>query len=391
MLDLETANRIVGAVPRGAVLWLLPAAAGLLLHEIPRIENRTDVLILQHRRERFHPFNTARIVHQALRNSTLLVDHPRQLAARLTLKPRAGLLYPGPGAALISELPPERRPEQLVVLDGTWHQAKTLFRDLAALCGLPHYRLAPAMPGRYRIRREPNALALSTVEATVAALAALEPETRGLDRLLAAFERMVNQQLAHPNGRYGWRQNLRRGRSRANIPLALVGDLGNVVVAYGEAAPGERRRQRAGRTPISWVAERIKTGDCFGCLIRPDAAPDSVLLEHLELTDDHFAAALSLGDAGLAWEAFRRPDDIVAVFNQGTADLLAQLGSGNADCLVLKSVNFHPDRRYATLDELVAAEGLPLSRPRHPGRAGRRLANLLALVHHLHTLGSAAA
>src|SRR5438105_2867660 len=103
---------------------------------IPTIDNQTDVLILQHRRERFHPFNTARIVHKALRKSQLLADYTSNLTKRLRLKPRAGLLYPGPTALLISELTSEQRPEQLVVLDGTWHQAKTLVREIPALQSL---------------------------------------------------------------------------------------------------------------------------------------------------------------------------------------------------------------------------------------------------------------
>src|SRR3954468_16996079 len=120
---------------------------------IPTIDNRTEVLILQHRRERFHPFNTARIIQKALRNSHLLADHTNNLAMQLRLKPRAGLLFPGPTALLVSDLTFEQRPEQLVVLDGTWHQAKTLVRAIPALQSLPRYRLAPTVPSRYRIRR----------------------------------------------------------------------------------------------------------------------------------------------------------------------------------------------------------------------------------------------
>ncbi|QDU28118.1 DTW domain protein [Anatilimnocola aggregata] len=161
---------------------------------IPTIDNTTEVLILQHRQERFHPFNTARIVRQALRNSALLIDRPRQLANRLKLKPGAVLLYPGPDAQLLTSDFAER-PEQLVILDGTWHHAKTLMRDIPALQSLPRYQLAPSAPSRYRIRLEPSNEYLSTVEATVAALRVLEPQTSGLEQLLQAFDRMVEQQL----------------------------------------------------------------------------------------------------------------------------------------------------------------------------------------------------
>src|SRR5687768_101608 len=100
---------------------------------IPRIWNKTDVFILQHRREQFHRFNTARIARKALHNSQLLADYTDKLSRRLELKPRAGLLSPGATATLISEVPVDERPDQLVVVDGTWHQAKTLIREIPLL------------------------------------------------------------------------------------------------------------------------------------------------------------------------------------------------------------------------------------------------------------------
>src|SRR3954470_19195678 len=223
---------------------------------IPSIDNQTDVLILQHRRERYHPFNTARIVRKALRNSQLLADHTSNLSKRLRLKPRAALLYPGPTAQLISDLAPEQRPEQLVIVDGTWHQTKTLIREIPGLQSLPRYRLAPAVPSRYRIRREPSATSLSTVEAAVFALRTLEPETYGFDQLLASFNKMVEDQLAHPGSLNGHRFKQRRSLTFKNIPLALLGDLANIVVAYGEAPAGERGSKRIAGPPISWVAQR---------------------------------------------------------------------------------------------------------------------------------------
>jgi len=42
---------------------------------IPRIDNRTNILILQHVGERFHPFNTARIVQKTLSRCHLIADH----------------------------------------------------------------------------------------------------------------------------------------------------------------------------------------------------------------------------------------------------------------------------------------------------------------------------
>ena len=138
-------------------------------------------------------------MRRSLRRCRLIVDRNQRLAARrLPLQPSSGLLYPGANAPLLTELPVDQRPSQLVIVDGTWRQAKTIVRDVPQLGDLPCYRLAPSAPSQYRIRLEPDTQSLSTLEATVAALRALEPETSGWDQLLSAFHKMVDDQLAHP-------------------------------------------------------------------------------------------------------------------------------------------------------------------------------------------------
>lgn len=356
---------------------------------IPTIANKTEVLIVQHMRERFHPFNTARMVHRALQNSRLLVDHTSQLAERTSLKPGSGLLYPGPKAILLDDLPADQRPSQLVVLDGTWHHTKTLVREIPALHDLPRYQLAPVSPSRYRIRREPQDAFLSTVEATVAALRVLEPELVGLDHLLQAFDHMIDRQLAHPKSPYARQRLGRLTRNIRNIPLALLGDLANIVVAYGEWPVGNQEREIHARNPAYWVAERLVTGERFACTIRNDRPLSEAILRHLELTSGDFDTALTLEDARTSWAAFHRAGDTMAIFNESTARLLRLFSSQPSTCLVLKSIDFHPQRRYGTLDEIVAAEGLQVDPFPLRGRAGRRLSQTAALVRHLNALGTA--
>jgi hypothetical protein len=326
------------------------------------------------------------MVHRALRNSSLLVDHAPGLAARLVLRPHSGLLYPGPEAVLLADVPVDQRPRQLIVIDGTWHHARTLVRDIAALHDVPRYRIVPDEPSNYRIRREPSAMFLSTVEATVAALRVLEPETVGLDQLLGAFCTMVDRQLAHPKSQNGWRRNAARDRGGRNIPSALLGDLDHVVVAYAESVGNGQDGKAAAQVPVYWTAQRVGTGERFACAIRPRVPLQSTILGHMELTEEHFADALPLDAVRAAWEHFQRPGDLLAVYNTSTARLLAQLTNRPAPCLVLKSVDFNPRRRYSTLAELVASEGLVVAPAVSPGRAGKRLASAVALIGHLRGL-----
>ncbi|MCP4190103.1 MAG: DTW domain-containing protein [Planctomycetaceae bacterium] len=352
---------------------------------IPQIDNRTPVLILQHARERFHPFNTARIVKQALTNSQLIVDQTKNLAStRLPLLDHAGLLYPGGDAPVLSDVEPAKRPRQLVIIDGTWHQAKTLVRDIPRLSTLPCYRLAPDSPGRYRIRREPNAMSLSTLEATVAALKVLEPNLLGLDHLVAAFNTMIEQQLAIPKVTTSWRVNQHRRRNHLNIPRAISQGLDNVVVAYGESSAGQPGQARRPLPPVYWVAQRLGSGECFETAIESDKTISNPFLTHLKLTAEHFKSSATREDFRKRWENFLQPDDTLAVYHQSTVQLLKNIGGKVIRCHVLKSVDFTKHR--GTLEEIIAAEGIEIGPVHHAGRAGERLAKAVAIVHHLHEM-----
>src|SRR5262249_3948131 len=103
------------------------------------------------------------------------------------------LLYPAPGARHLAELSSAERPRHLAVLDATWFNAKKMYEAHAWLRALPTVRLTPEQ-SRYRVRREPRAGYVATIEAIVHALHILEPRTRGLDNLMRSFDAMVDRQ-----------------------------------------------------------------------------------------------------------------------------------------------------------------------------------------------------
>lgn len=157
---------------------------------VPTVDNRTRVLIVQHPRERTHPFGTVRLARLGLRNAEIHVGAVCPPCA----PPGAVLLYPSPTTPPIDELP--EPPPALVVLDGTWPSSRSLLRENPWIATLPRVGLRPTSPGRYRIRKAPRPeVQLSTIEAIVAALRAIEPDTVGLDRLLDAFDAMIDHQI----------------------------------------------------------------------------------------------------------------------------------------------------------------------------------------------------
>jgi DTW domain-containing protein YfiP len=354
---------------------------------IPQIDNRTNVLILQHVGERFHPFNTARIVKRALRHCDLITDHNRRLGKHeLPIQAHAGLLYPNENARLLSELSVDERPEQLVIIDGTWHQAKTIVRDVPQLGQLPCYRLKPTSPGQYRIRREPDTQSLSTLEATVEALRALESDTVGLNQLLSAFHTMVENQLAYPDNQ-AMRQRLKRATPLRYLPYALMQNAEKLVVAYGEATPGHSS-QRASR-PVNWVAQRLGTAERFSCHIRQSPPLPNDALEHMRLSPADLDAAVSDDEFRRQWSQFIQRNDILIVYHQRTSHLLRHVEASQPRCLVLKSVFRKWRPGFRSLEELVAAEGIALPISDQMSRADQRLGMAVALVQRLrsrHTL-----
>jgi DTW domain-containing protein YfiP len=357
---------------------------------IPTILNRTEILLVQHARERDHPFNTARMVRRALKNCTLISGNNSDLAKTgLALSPRAGLLYPGRNAVTLSEIPAHQMPEQLVVIDGTWAQSKTILRDLPQLQRLPCFKLAPSQPGQYRIRLEPTDTSLSTVEATVLALQAIEPETPGLQQLLAAFDTMVQRQLDHPSvGRETYSNGPKNGRT-VNVPKSLLGDRSRIVVAYGEAGYRDPKRLTAGeseaaRPPLFWVAQRLSDDNVFARAIEPEVEMTPSFLNHLELSKQHFENAISIEAFRDHWQCFVQADDILVVYNRGSICLLENVGADFVKSMTLKSINFDQQTTGQTLCEFVHSRKLPgpASNPGH-GRAGKRLANAVALVDYL--------
>lgn len=164
---------------------------------VPVIANQTGVIVLQHHREVLHPIGTARIARLGFRNvSVRIARRSQSLAVDSNVPPNTALLYPRPDARNLDEIDPSEFPANLMVLDGTWSQANSMYRSNPWLHDLPHLVIEPPTESNYRIRRQPKSGCLSTIEALVYALKRIEPGTTGFDKLLHAFDTMIDDQLS---------------------------------------------------------------------------------------------------------------------------------------------------------------------------------------------------
>ncbi|HEX6246116.1 MAG TPA: tRNA-uridine aminocarboxypropyltransferase [Polyangiales bacterium] len=372
---------------------LRPQLACYCAHVRP-LPTRTRVLVLQHPRERDKAVGTARIAALCLPEAEVLVGVDFASNARLnalladTQRPPV-LLYPGPGARDVQREPPEG-PVTLVVIDGTWHQARSLVRKNPQLDALPRYAFVPPRPSEYKIRREPQPDYVSTIEALAVTLAALERDGRNFEELLSPFRAMVSVQVdfasRSPLGRH--RRNRRRDSLAApRLPEQLCAPTLVCVAGEANAWPHDRalRRPPHAHELVHWVAERGPDHpagpDAFEALLAPRAPLSKSPLVHARLTAEQLAAGLTLPAFRAAWQRFSRAEDVLCCWGHYGINLLQREGIALPEQVVdlRKVAGDYLKRRPGSLEELVETEQLDVT-PRGHGRGGERLGMLVAVT-----------
>jgi hypothetical protein len=160
------------------------------------VDTRISLLILQHPQEQDRQLGTARLAHRALKNSTFKIGLSwPSLSKALGREAEAAdwaVLHLG---AATADMPGDREvvvldkkgnplPDQdralagirgVVIFDGSWAQAKTLWWRNAWVLKGRRLALNPKTASLYgKLRREPRREALSTIEAAGLTLARLE-------------------------------------------------------------------------------------------------------------------------------------------------------------------------------------------------------------------------
>ena len=352
------------------------------------VQSRTRACFLQHPREGRVAIGTARMAHLSLPNSELHVgvdfgEHARVRA--LAAQEGTALLFPGDSAVDPGEL--SSPPRTLIVVDGTWSQARKVVRRNPFLQALPRIGLKPSQPSNYRIRKEPSDDCVSTIEAVVHVLGALEKDPERFRPLLGVFDRMVDVQLDFAARRPG------PARVRRKLPLrrprldGAVAELRarprDVVAIYAESNAHPVDSEVAGAAElIQLLALRPATGERFEALIAPrrPLAPKAHL--HLELPRERLLAGEPVAAALERFRGFLGPADLYCGWGRYAVDLLrAESGPERAFSDLRLAAARQLRRRPGGVEQalrLLGREELPPALG--DGRAGRRLAALSALL-----------
>ena len=297
--------------------------------ELTPVETATRVVFLQHPRESRVAIGTARIAHLGLSRSELhegieFAGHPR--IEELLARPGTALLFPGLGAVAPDAL--ERPPETLIIIDGTWPQARKMMALNPALRALPRIGFMPRKPGNYRIRREPDLHCVATVEAVVEVLSAWEGDERRFQPLLSAFDAMVDRQIAATAARTGPpRRRLKRADPWWESPSMpdLMALWPNLVVVAGEANAHRRDSPVPGSPELlQFVAMRPATGEVFEVFLTPRRPLAARAHQHLEVLQEMILGGRTVAEATLAWNGFLKPGDHLVGWGDFAVQLWAQ-------------------------------------------------------------------
>ncbi len=161
-----------------------------------------DVVIVMHREEVFKPTNTGRLIEDTLPHNSFVFEWSRTRPSPALLHlldsadRRVVVLYPAgeEGLQVTPEqvsAPGDEKRLTLVVLDGTWRQARRMFHLSPWLNRHPRLQLQDVQPGAYAVRAAPRDQQLATAEAVAAAMAQCG-ETAAAE-LLAAYFSVFNQ------------------------------------------------------------------------------------------------------------------------------------------------------------------------------------------------------
>jgi DTW domain-containing protein len=179
------------------------------------VDNKVEVLILQHPQEQDRVLGTARLIAETLADAKVVIGLSWRNLAHAVGGPAEtkdwGVLYlgstqvSGPGSAQAPLIAVDRKGERLadqaaglrglkglIALDGNWAQAKALWWRNAWLTKLRRFVVVPDGPSLYGdLRREARPDAVSTLEAVGLALQTLEGDAAVRERLLVPFRDLL--------------------------------------------------------------------------------------------------------------------------------------------------------------------------------------------------------
>uniref|UniRef100_A0A0A9W2H5 tRNA-uridine aminocarboxypropyltransferase n=1 Tax=Lygus hesperus TaxID=30085 RepID=A0A0A9W2H5_LYGHE len=157
----------------------------------PPLRPMCTIVILQHPAEEKRCLRTAPMLQIALEDGKCIIYKGKKFPQQSLSDRHVGLqqiledcnsilLYPSKDSVDLDEMPKvtsETTPYNLILIDGTWPQAKGIYNSTPALHTMKQVKLVNNTKSEYVIRTQPTDGCLSTLETAAEALAVLEDDT----------------------------------------------------------------------------------------------------------------------------------------------------------------------------------------------------------------------
>lgn len=214
----RTAAAAAPADYRGECYACRRAKKNCLCGGVKPFATRTRFVILMHDKEAHKQrTGTPRLARLCLTNSELIVgtDFTRNERVNALIQDPAYspfVLYPGPDAANFKTLGaaalPAGKTPLVFVIDGTWRGARSLLNKSPNVRALPRLSFAGSYVSQFKIKKQPMAHCVSTIEAIYylcreAEAAGYEELGAGPEVLMDLFKKLVDTQIRcqRANGR----------------------------------------------------------------------------------------------------------------------------------------------------------------------------------------------
>ncbi|XP_057659632.1 tRNA-uridine aminocarboxypropyltransferase 2 [Diorhabda carinulata] len=169
---------------------------------VPRMYPKSRIILLQHPAEEKRCLRTATMLELSLHPSKCLVFKGKRFPGKYSVleeilnTPDTILLYPSRTAVDIRDVVVnEVKSYNIVLIDGTWPQAKAIYTGSPILHSLKQVKILDNDTSNYIIRTQPADGCLSTIETAALTLGLLEKDDSYNDKLCKPLKAMCDFQL----------------------------------------------------------------------------------------------------------------------------------------------------------------------------------------------------
>lgn len=207
----------------------------------PPLKPQSNVILLQHPAEEKRCLRTAPMLKLGLAPDKCHIYKGRRFHSQghdetlenILTAPNSLLLYPSKHSVPLQDIDITAGPYTLVLIDGTWPQAKTIYTSSKILQNMKHVKLVSTGNSCYIVRTQPSEGCLSTLETAAKALSVLENDSRYEELLIEPLNVLCKYQIENGAVAHHSKELLLRNKSYPK----LVGKRLNKLLRMVEENP----------------------------------------------------------------------------------------------------------------------------------------------------------